>query len=371
MGMLLREQHIFDFDDLLLETIKLLNHTEANVYSELTRSFSYLFVDEFQDISPVQYALIKAWNRYGRELFVIGDPDQSIYGFRGADAECFLRLQNDFPATCITLEENYRSTPPVVDAAMAVISKNPGEQRQLRPHQSTGRPIRLVSARSEMAEAIFVAKEINRQIGGIDMLDAQEKAEAPAGHKARSFADIAVLYRTHRQADLLEVCLKKEGIPYVVAGRDDFLTEKSVRGTVAFFHCLENPEDTLAKSTCLKLLWNLDANVLSDSIFETVADKFMPLLKKSRPQKVLERWMTEMNFETDGAINKLLSMTIFYKTMAEFLSALSLGVESDLYRCGGKTVYSRCCNFDDASRFQGAGISGDGHLWCARSNNTI
>ncbi len=336
-GDILRRQHIFDFDDLLLETIKLLNDTKDGENSGLFQSFRYLLVDEFQDISPVQYALIKTWNRHGRELFVIGDPDQSIYGFRGADAGCFLRLQTDFPDTCvIRLEVNYRSTPPVVDAACVVISKNPGEQRNLFAHQTAGRPIRLVSARSEMAEAIFVAKEINRQIGGIDMLDAQEKAGGPDGHKARSFADIAVLYRTHRQADLLEVCLKKEGIPYVVAGRDDFLMETSVRGTVAFFHGLENPEDTLARASALKLLWGLEPDALSDSVFEAMADTFLPLLKKTRPQKVLERWMAEMNLGTDAAMRKLQSMAVFYKTMAEFLSALSLGVEGDLYRCGGK-----------------------------------
>lgn len=187
-----------------------------------------------------------------------------------------------------------------------------------------------------MAEAIFVAKEINRQIGGIDMLDAQEKAWTDGPQKQRSFADIAVLYRTHRQADLLETCLKKEGIPYVVAGRDDFLLEKSVRGTVAFFRAVEDPKDTTARAASLKLIWNLDDNDVSHTVFDAAAEKYAPMLKRTRPGKLLERWMDDVNLTGDAAMNKLMSMTLFYKTMTEFLDALMLGVESDLYRCGGK-----------------------------------
>ena len=166
------------------------------------------------------------------------------------------------------------------------------------------------------------------------MLDAQEIG---AGNKKnRGFGDIAILYRTHRQAELLEKCLRTEGIPYVTAGREDFLMEDEVRGSIAFFKCLENPEDEFSRKLCLKLLWKLDKNLVTDSVFDAVYDKFAPLFKKGKPQKFLETWIREMKLEEHAGMKKLAGMTIFYKTMPEFLEALSLGVESDLKRCGEK-----------------------------------
>ena len=115
--------------------------------------FSYLMVDEFQDINPLQYQLMHAWNKNGKELFVIGDSDQAIYGFRGADAECFQKLKAEFPNACqITLEENYRSTPQILSLASEIISQNPGGRRQLNPNRPQGSPARFVQTASEKAE---------------------------------------------------------------------------------------------------------------------------------------------------------------------------------------------------------------------------
>ena len=324
-----------DFDDLLLRALTIAEAGEA------CEPFRYLLVDEFQDINPVQYRLIRAWNRAGRELFVIGDPDQAIYGFRGTDAKCFERLAEDEPELeTIRLEQNYRSTPQILGGAGAVISVNPGPVRSLHANCGDGFPIRLVNATGEMAEAIFVAKEINRQIGGIDMLDAQEGFACPDDRRPRSFADIAVLYRTHRQADLLEKCLQKEGIPYVVAGRDDFLQADSVRGTICFFRCLMDGRDELSRRLCLKLLWNLTEDCISDCIFQAMADQYSPQLKKARPQKLLAAWMGDMGLEGDADMQKLASMAVFYKSMPEFLDSLSFRRESDLKRCGKKNYTS-------------------------------
>ena len=336
----LRALHILDFDDLLTETLNLIK-TDPTIP---TQSFNYLHVDEFQDISPIQYRLIMEWTKRGRELFVIGDPDQSIYGFRGSDDKCFEHLKNDFSdLNIIRLTENYRSTPQVISGAVKVISKNPGMERVLHPNRpDDNTQVRLVTAGSEMGEAIFTAKEINRLIGGIDMLDAQEKQETRAEHKTRSFADIAVLYRTHRQAELLEKCLRREGIPYVIAGREDFLAEKTVRGCICFFRCLADQGDTVNRDLCLKLLWDLEPNRISGSIFETMQEKYIPFLKKGKPQKVLEQWIEDMNLTDDIAVNKFLGMTVFYKSMQEFMDAVCLGVESDLKRCGGRQYTADC-----------------------------
>ena len=189
----LKEQQVLDFDDLLMETLRLLEKEEKNKIRR--QHFSYLLVDELQDISPVQYRLINAWNKGGKELFVIGDPDQAIYGFRGSDAKCFERLAADRPELrMIRLVHNYRSTPPIIQGALGVISHNEGEERILKPWKQEGVPIRLAAAKSEMGEAIFAAKGVNRLVGGIDMLDAQDRDMSAGPGPVKSFSDIAVLY---------------------------------------------------------------------------------------------------------------------------------------------------------------------------------
>ena len=323
---------VMDFDDLLVKVLE-----DQDLLDQFRKRFSYLCVDEFQDISPLQQKLIKAWNEGGRELFVIGDADQSIYSFRGSDAHCFEKLKKDDPKLReIVLGENYRSQEGILKLAEAVISENPGQRSKLIAHHETEFPVRLVKAKSELAEGIFIAKEINRLAGGIGMLEAEEVFIQAQGKKSRSFNEIAILYRTHHQARILETCLKKEGIPYVVAGREEFLSEDKVRGTIAFFRSLVSENDT-DKKQCLSLLWDLKENEVSEAVYDTMADQFRPLMKKKKPAELLETWMKEMKLEENKELQKFKEMTIFYRHMEEFLEALKLGVESDLRRCGHKT----------------------------------
>ena len=338
---ILKEKNAMDFDDLLIEALRLAKESgNESQRKDGAGSFDYLLVDEFQDISPLQYQLIQAWNQRGKELFVIGDPDQAIYRFRGADAGCFERLLEEFPQTIqITLEENYRSTPQILSLAAQVISRNPGGERELRANTLDGAAVRIVEADSEMSEAIFVAKEVNRITGGIGMLEAQEVYVENEG-RVRGFEEIAVLYRTRRQAKLLEKCLKKEGIPYVVAGREDFLLDPAVRGTVSFFKSLADPQDGLAGQTALKLLWNLEAGDMTASIYQNMREKYMPFLKKKKPQKILDEWMEDLQLGQKKGMQKLYRTSVFYLTMVEFIEALDFGVESDLKRCGEKQYTS-------------------------------
>lgn len=203
----------------------------------------------------------------------------------------------------IRLTENYRSTGKIVESAMAVISHNSGEERTLHAALGNGKPVRVIEASSEMAEAVFVAKEINRQIGGIDMLDTEKSFERESERRQRSFGDIGVLYRTHRQAKLLENSLRKEGIPYVITGREDFLLEPEVRGTVCFFRSIAKPEDSLARILALRLLWKLPENVLTSEIYETMKAKYQPLLKRSKPGKLLQKWQEDMNLKGNKAMD--------------------------------------------------------------------
>ena len=332
-----REEKLYDFDDLLLRTAELFE--KGTVSDKWKKRFRYLLVDEYQDINPLQRRLIRAWNQVGRELFVIGDPDQSIYGFRGADPFCFDRLEEETSGLeIIRLKENYRSSPQIIAAASELwrTRKNADEGERLHANCPDNAPVRLVKAGSGMGEAIFIAKEINRLAGGIGMLEAHQAAWDNGERKVRAFDEIAVLCRTHRQAEVLEKCLKTEGIPYLRAGREEFLEDEAVQGSLSFFRYLENPSDLVSMQECAREIWKLEWNAVTEEIIRTAGKTYSIPYKKKKPRKFVEQWMKEMGLEKQQAMQKLLQMTVFYNTMPEFVDALSLGVESDLKRCPDK-----------------------------------
>lgn len=352
-----QELHLLDFDDLLLRVTERIERGQVNDGWE--RRFRYLLVDEFQDINPAQLKLVQLWSQTGRELFVIGDPDQSIYGFRGADSACFERLGKEYDdLEIISLKENYRSAPQILKAASAVIGAaeigEKEEREMLRPNCPDSAPVRLVRAGSPMGEAIFIAKEINRMAGGMGMIEAHQTAWEYPEKKVRSFDEIAVLCRTHHQAELVEKCLRTESIPYVIAGREDYLSEESVQNSLCFFRLIEhavNADDNdnsqpdlsalaPAMEVYAKYFWKLEWSSVAEEIIRNTMIKYQPLYKKKTPQKFLEQWMEEVKLTEDPAMQKFSQAAVFYKTMPEFLQALELGVESDLKRCGTKKYTS-------------------------------
>ena len=334
---LLRQAGALDYDDLLLETLRLLGELPEEAPER--RCFSYLLIDEFQDINPLQYRLVREWSRGGKELFVIGDPDQSIYGFRGCDPKVFSRLGGERPDLVpIRLEENYRSAPPILNAALGLISHNPGQPRGMKAMaghaERPAPPVRMVSAEDERREAIFVAKEITRQIGGIDMLDT-DRNSAGENRAVRGFSDMAVLYRTHRQAALLEKCLRQEGIPYVVAGREDFLREREVRAALYFFRYVLYPGEEASEALCRRLL----GPALGEGPEERIGllvEKYRKKVRKSRPVKLLEEWCGDVEPENPDNMKKLTDMSVLYPTMEGFLQTLSFGEDGDIRRNGGR-----------------------------------
>ncbi len=332
---LLREAEALDYDDLLLETLKILEEIPKD--GPERKQFSYLLIDEFQDINPLQYRLVREWGRGGRELFVIGDPDQSVYGFRGCDPEVFSRLAEDYPELAtVRLEENYRSAPEILHTSLGLISHNKGEERRMRARGKGGLPVRIVSAEDDRGEAIFVAKEIGRQVGGIDMLDTDERG-AGEERQVRGFSDITVLYRTHRQAALLEKCLRQEGIPYLVAGREDFLTQREVRATLYFFRHILYAEEKAAGELCRKLLspWLGEAE---EEKLACLAEKYRKRMKKTRPVKLLEEWAKEIAFDSEEDMKKLTDMSVLYPDMEAFLHTLSFGEDGDVKRSGSRKI---------------------------------
>ena len=272
-----------DFDDLLLETLRQWEGGRSD------RRFTHLLVDEFQDIDRLQLRLLRAWRREGGTFFAIGDPDQSIYGFRGADAGYFSALGAE---RTVRLTENYRSTPEILAAALPVTEAIDGAPRRMETHSPHGAEVRLLTAEGDRAEAIFVAKEIARMVGGVGMLEAQALG---AARGARSFGDIAVLYRTRRQAALLEECLAHDGIPCVVTGREDFLLDGEVQAALAW---LEGQQE-----------------------------------EGKSPAALLEEWTA--HHTPSGGVERLRNMAVFFGDVPAFLRNLTIGQEGDLLRRAG------------------------------------
>nr|WP_288232764.1 UvrD-helicase domain-containing protein [uncultured Anaerostipes sp.] len=318
------ELGLTDFDDLLLKVL-----SQSDAAPEQTSQFSYLLVDEMQDMNDIQFRLVLSWSRRGKELFVIGDPDQSIYGFRGSDARCFDRLKEEMPdLKTIYLKKNYRSTPEIIGSALSVISENPGEERRLLAVRNSKSPVRVVTVQNDWSEAIFIAKEINRLTGGMDMMDAQNYAAK--SERPRGFGEIAVLYRTHHQARAIEKCLRQESIPCVITGQDSFLEEEQVKGTTSFFRYLLNEKDSKALSIALKAFPDCGE----------LAEEFKLLMKTERPDRILNLWMEKNSLTEDEFLLSLSKMTLFHDDMAAFLSNLLLGTEGDLKRSGEREYTS-------------------------------
>ena len=350
-----------DFDDILLNALNKFESGQA----EGTQSFRHILVDEFQDINPVQYRLIKAWAGGDCDIFIIGDPDQSIYGFRGSDPSCFNNFFDDYPtAAKIRLTQNYRSTPEILGCAYPVIKSG----KALEPNKKSGVKVRVLTAENAFSEALFVAKEINRMVGGMDMLEAHESPASGSVMPGRGFGDIALLYRTNRQAHALEQCLIKEDIPYVVAGRDDYLMDPQVRQTLAFFRFIADPGDILSLKLYLDMciqpaalakrifddytaseksieelyivLENADTDMAGEtrSLPEKIA-KYSSAMKDEKPDKLLEEWVNDNSLGDNPNMELLINTAVLSSDMLSFLNNLTLGRDSDIKR-SGKRIYS-------------------------------
>ena len=359
---LLAENNLMDFDDILLRVLQRFEESAADV--PVASRFSHLLVDEFQDINDLQYRLVLKWGEASRGIFVIGDPDQSIYGFRGSDARCFDKLGKDFPeALPIRLSCNYRSTPEILGCALPILSRSPVES--LRTYRESGTKVRVVSADASIGEALFVVREIRRLVGGTDMLNAHTPGKQKAASCAKSFSELAILYRTHRQADILEQCLQKEGIPYTVAGRDDFLQDRQVRGVLAFFRFLLEPGRAYLLGESLQaagvhpihrsiiqsryISGGLESTVeflredpvsghdLACSLqFIDLLEKFRPLVHKEKPAALLQSWIQEASLPGYAPMDSLLAAALLHASMRAFIQNVLLGGETDIVRCGGK-----------------------------------
>ena len=219
-----------DFDDMILQTVLLLE-ADADARATWQERFSHIMVDEYQDTNHAQFRLLAMLAEQHKNLAVVGDPDQSIYAFRGADIRNIAEFEHDFPgARVVALEQNYRSTQAILDAANSVIAHNPDRRpKHLWSDLGRGLPVRVVEADDEHSEARFVAGEIAKAI--------DEGAGA---------ADIAVFYRMNAQSRVLEDVLVRQGVGYRVVGGPRFYERAEIKDAVAYLQVLLNPADEVS-----------------------------------------------------------------------------------------------------------------------------
>ncbi|MCG3121571.1 MAG: ATP-dependent DNA helicase Rep [bacterium] len=226
----LQENGQLDFDDLLLKSIGLLS-ADAEVKNKVHRRYRWIFVDEYQDINPAQHQLLKMLVHEQAILTAIGDPNQAIYGFRGANAGYFAQFVRDFShATELRLEENYRSAPTILSASSQVIDA--GEETfalPLAPTLLTPGRLTIHAAPTEKAEAEYVVHQIEKLIGGTSLFS-QDSGRVESGREGeRTFGDFAVLYRLNALRPALEEALSRSGMPYQIAGEAPLLSQRGVR----------------------------------------------------------------------------------------------------------------------------------------------
>jgi DNA helicase II / ATP-dependent DNA helicase PcrA len=241
----LAKENAVDFNDLILKTLALFKHEETA--KSLAVRFRHVLVDEFQDTNRVQYDLVSKLAEATRNLTVVGDDDQSIYAWRGAEPRNLLDFDRDFPdATVVKLEQNYRSTQMILDAANGVISKNRDRhEKALWTEHSGGDQIEVYQAGDERGEAYFVAQSIRR------MLD-----EGPYSPN-----DVAILYRTNAQSRVLEEHLRAARVPAKVVGAVSFFERKEVKDVVAYLRILGNP----AADSAFERIVNVPARGIGDT----------------------------------------------------------------------------------------------------------
>lgn len=227
----LRSNNALDFDDIILLTIKLfLDHPDVMEYYQ--RKFKYILVDEYQDTNTAQYTLVSLLSKHFRNLCVVGDDDQSIYGWRGADIRNILDFEKEFnDAKVVKLEQNYRSTKTILDAANHVIKNNQGRKsKSLWTENEKGEGIQYFEAGNEREEADFIARQIDSLIE----------------EEGRKYKDFALLYRINAQSRAIEEAFMKAGIPYRIFGGLKFYDRKEIKDIIAYLRLVQNPSDDVA-----------------------------------------------------------------------------------------------------------------------------
>ncbi|MHC4463262.1 MAG: ATP-dependent helicase [Planctomycetota bacterium] len=241
----LSKNSALDFDDLIIKPIEILkDRTVLNKYLNL---FRYVLVDEYQDINPSQYQLLRLLAGESGNVCAVGDSDQAIYAFRGSDVGNFINFQKDFlSASLINLTVNYRSTSVILNASNNLIKNNIKRiDKELGSVKNRGRKIMLISVPDEVAEGEVIMKEIEERMGGTSRYQ-HYKGSSTESEREFRFSDFAILIRTNAQSGYLEETFIRSGIPYQIVGGKHFLERQEIKDVLAYVKIIVNPSDSIS-----------------------------------------------------------------------------------------------------------------------------
>lgn len=327
----LKKNNAVDFDDIIMLTVRLFREV-PEVLKFYQDKFRYIMVDEYQDTNKAQYELISLLARAHHNVCVVGDDDQSIYQFRGADLRNILEFESDYPdAKVIKLEENYRSTGTILEAANQVIKNNLSrKEKTMRTRNKKGEKIRVYRAFSDADEGTFVSKETVKLV-----LD------------GRNYSELAVLYRTNAQSRIFEESFMRHSIPYRMIGGVKFYERKEIKDVMSYLRILNNPFDEVS----LRRIINVPKRAIGDTSVQKLAD-----LARNREENLYD---VLMDIEEHGILaGKTLQSVVAFRNMINEMMANSVDrtiqeiLEDLIIRTGLLKQYENTKNPEDESRIE-------------------
>lgn len=327
----LRKNHSLDFDDLIMMTITLFERV-PEVLQYYQRKFQYIHVDEYQDTNHAQYKIVKMLAEQFKNICVVGDSDQSIYRWRGADISNILSFEKDYDnAQVILLEQNYRSTQTILDAANAVITNNSNRKaKKLWTENGQGNPIHYFRAASEQDEGYFVAGKL-----------AEWKNQ-----RVHQYSDIAILYRTNAQSRAMEEVLVKSNIPYRMVGGVKFYDRKEIKDVLAYLRFIANPNDEISFSRIINVP---KRGVGAASVDKVINYSIANDLSLSDTLEQID--FVGLSAKITNAIGEFHNMTKNWQQMQEYLSVTEL-VEEVLEKTGYIQMLKDENTIESASRIE-------------------
>ncbi|MCS6789171.1 MAG: UvrD-helicase domain-containing protein [Patescibacteria group bacterium] len=308
----LEKHNAFDFDD-LIQKVVLIFKKNKNILEKYQNQFQYILVDEYQDLNNIQYEMIKLLAQKSKNINVVGDDAQTIYSWRGSNIKIFLNFEHDWPeANIVFLEENYRSTSNILEAAQAIISKNIYQRpKNLFTNNEKGELIKIIETQNEEEEALFVAKEIKKLI------------------KNKNYKSIGILYRINSQSRAIEQALNFEEISYKIFGGIRFYERKEIKDILAGLRFIYNNQDNLSLERLKKILNQKKLNLFFENIKNIKTNSKSPtefinlFLQNTNYLNYLEKNFTNFNDRLEN-IKELIYFASGFKTLEEFLEKIAL-----------------------------------------------
>ena len=368
---ILADEKVYDYDDLIFNAVRLLE-SDDKIRKEYSKRFQHILVDEYQDVNPGQYRIIRALAPPDKELCVIGDPDQSVYGFRGSDVKYFQTFTTDYPTTAvIRLNRNYRSVETILEASHQMIAHHSLNPSGIRAYSGINgvRTLSILETATEKAEAVAIGKLIEKMVGGTGFHSIDfGKTDASGIETDRAFSDFAVLYRSHAQSAAIAEIFETAGIPYQIASREHIYQQKGISELISLLKITENKGISTDVQKIAKIKGADRISEFQEKMSQkSVREKLEFLLNHTELPGIIRE-----SSKREDALNKLLKIAaIFGHDVSAFLNTIALETDPDSFDVNAQKVALMTLHAAKGLEFPVVFIVGceDGYLPSDRSSD--